>query len=381
MHPIVIEPVRTRADVNAFLALPDRVHADDPSYIAPLRPWVRRSLRPTNPALKDAQLQLFLARRGHVVVGRISALVDPVHNRHHNELVCWFGFFDFEPDDAVGRALLHKAKEQAHAWGCTTLRGQRNISRMADPGITVEGFDRAPPMLAPHQPPRVAALLEAEGFVKHHDLLAYEFELFDSAGAPTPLPEGLRVKSAELRLPGLEVRPLQRRHLYADLRRIYDVFDRSYRDVPGTAPLTWEQFLGLGIVMLGFLNPKLVQIATVHGAPVAFVICMPEFAEILPAMGNRLTPRSALRGMRSARHVRTAAIKLIGVVPEHRGSGIHARLIERAVKGIREAGYGRVDGSLIDERNGAMRAVVEGAGMHIYRRYRFFEQPVPAIDG
>jgi hypothetical protein len=46
------------------------------------------------------------------------------------------------------------------------------------------------------------------------------------------------------------------------------------------------------------------------------------------------------------------------------------------VDGARRAGYGRIDGSVIDERNKPMRAVVEGAGMQVYRRYRFYEGDV-----
>jgi len=46
------------------------------------------------------------------------------------------------------------------------------------------------------------------------------------------------------------------------------------------------------------------------------------------------------------------------------------------VKGVRDAGYTRIDGSLIDERNGPMRAVVEGIGMTVYRRYRFYQRDV-----
>ena len=45
-------------------------------------------------------------------------------------------------------------------------------------------------------------------------------------------------------------------------------------------------------------------------------------------------------------------------------------------EGVRGAGYERLEASVIDERNGPMRAVVEHAGMTVYRRYRFLERPL-----
>ena len=64
------------------------------------------------------------------------------------------------------------------------------------------------------------------------------------------------------------------------------------------------------------------------------------------------------------------------MLPEYRGTGLHALLIREAIHGIRIAGYGRLEASLIDERNGPMRKIVEGAGMTVYRRYRVYERSV-----
>ena len=72
--------------------------------------------------------------------------------------------------------------------------------------------------------------------------------------------------------------------------------------------------------------------------------------------------------------MRTASFKLLGVLPAYRGTGLHAVLIREAIRGIRRAGYDRLEASLIDERNRPMRHIVESAGMRIYRRYRVYEQ-------
>ena len=72
----------------------------------------------------------------------------------------------------------------------------------------------------------------------------------------------------------------------------------------------------------------------------------------------------------------TASFKLLGVLPIYRGAGLHALLICEAINGVARAGYQRLEASLIDERNGPMRSIVEGAGMEIYKRFRVYEQAI-----
>jgi GNAT superfamily N-acetyltransferase len=130
--------------------------------------------------------------------------------------------------------------------------------------------------------------------------------------------------------------------------------------------------MGRAIALLS--KRDLIQLAFVGDRPVAFSMCMPEIHESWAHARGSLTPMGTLRALAAWRHTRTAAFKLIGVVPDLRGSGVHARMVVAVVEGAQRAGFTRMDGSVIDERNGPMRGVVEGAGMQVYRRYRLFER-------
>jgi len=364
------------SDLDAFLQVPDTLYAGDPAYVPPLRGWLRRRLKPSNPIFKDYELAMFLAVEDGTPVGRMSALVDRRFNKKKGEAVCWFGFVDFPDRADVADALANAIHEQAHAWGCTTLRGARNLTRLEDPGITVEGHEHLPPMLTAHHGPHIPAHLERMGFTKHHDLLAYDIDLFQADGSPTPVPEDLQAKADAVDIEGLVIRPFRWRHVWADMKRAYAVFDVSYRTVPDNSPMPFAQFVSLALPFMVFTSPKLVQLAIVNGKPAAFVVCLPEINEAMGGWRGRLTPWGLGRFVRRCRHIRTAAFKLIGVMPEYRGTGLHAAIILAVIDGVREAGYERVDGSVIDERNKPMRGVVEGIGMNVYRRYRFFQRDV-----
>lgn len=367
---IAVRPLRLPEESARLFELPRRLHADSPAWVAPLERFEMRRLNPSNAFFEHAELVVFGAFRGDRLVGTCSAMKDRTFDKEPG--VVWFGWFECEDDPEIPRALFERVDAAARAWGGTTLRGPRNLTRWEYAGLTVSGHDRAPPMLQGFHPARYAEHLEALGFTKHHDVLAYEIELYEPDGSERPIPAPLQAKADACAIDGLEVRRARWRSMHRDLVAAHDVLNLAYQTVPDVSPMPRAQFLALGRVYLLFANAELLRIARVNGAPAAFAVCLPEINEALIHARGRLT--GIPRALRSARGIRTAAFKLIGVDPRYRGTGLHARMIVDVVQGARRAGYGRIDGSVIDERNGPMRAVVEGVGMTEYRRYRFYER-------
>lgn len=370
---LTVEPA-TPADLLAFMG---QIYRDDPAWVPPVDAWVRRRLDPAkNPFLRSAELELYVARRDGEVVGTISALRDRVHETHRGEAVAFFGWFECRNDPEVAAALLERAADRARAWGATRLRGPRNLTRIEEVGLTVEGHTKAPPMLAGHHPASYAALVEAAGFVKHHDVLAYDAELYDAEGSPRALPAHLEAAAAAVDIPGLRVSTPRWSSLRHDVGLAHEVFVEAFRDVPENTPMPRSQFVGIGGGLVLLTDRRMLQLATVDGRAAGFALCFPELNEAIRAARGRAWPLGLPRLLAATRTIRTASFKLIGVLPEHRHTGLHALLIREAIAGVRAAGYRRIEASLIDERNGPMRKVVEGAGLGIYRRYRIYERDV-----
>ncbi|KYF85779.1 hypothetical protein BE17_33435 [Sorangium cellulosum] len=373
---IAIEEARGGAELADILDLPLRLHAADPAYVPPLRPLVLRRIDPKNPFFRGASLRFFRARRGRETVGSLSLLLDEGHDRHSGERAAFFGFFECERDPEAARALFGAVSERARALGATSLRGPRNVTRVEDIGLLIEGYESRPPMLAGHHPPYYRELIEAEGFSKRYDMLAYDTPLFDSAGRRRELPEALRQKAASVRIPGLEVRRVAVHRLSRDMEIAHAVFTEAYRAVPEVVPMSRAEFVNLGRAFVALANPRLLQIATVRGEPAAFAVCLPELNEAFAAARGRLWPLGWARAAAALRRVRTASFKLIGVVPAYRSTGLYALLVQHVVDGLRAAGYERLEASLIHEDNGPMRHIVESAGCVPYRRYRVYERPL-----
>ncbi|KYF94611.1 hypothetical protein BE20_06045 [Sorangium cellulosum] len=373
---IAIEEAKSAADLADILDLPLRLHAADPGYVPPFRPLVLRRLDPKNPFFREASLRLFRARRGRETVGSISLLVDGRHDRHSGERTAFFGFFECERDPEAARALFGAVSERARALGATSLRGPRNVTRVEDIGLLIEGYGSRPPMLAGHHPPYYRELVEAEGFSKRYDMLAYDTPLFDAAGRSRELPGALRRKAAAVSIPGLEVRRAAVHRISRDMEIVHAAFTEAYRGVPEVVPMSRAEFVNLGRAFALLSNPRLLQIATVRGEPAAFAVCLPDLNEALAAARGRLLPLGWARAAWALRRVRTASFKLIGVVPAFRSTGLYALLVQHVVDGLRAAGYDRLEASLIHEDNAPMRHIVESAGCSVYRRYRVYEGPL-----
>jgi GNAT superfamily N-acetyltransferase len=372
--PLQIEEAKGRAAIARLLDLPLRLHAGEAGYVPPLRPFVLHRLNPKNPFFREARIRFFAARKGGELLGSISLLIDDRHNRHSGEPTAFFGFFECVRDRQVARALFARAAEEARALGMTRLRGPRNVTRLEDIGLLVEGAGRRPPLVAGHHPVYYRELVEAEGFDKRYDMLAYEAPLFDAAGRRRELPESLRRKAEAARLPGVCVRRVDFRHLSRDLSLAHEVFTEAYRSVPEVVPMPRDQFINLGRAFVALANPRLLQLATVDDRPVGFAVCLPELNEAIAAARGRLLPLGFARIALALRRIRTASFKLIGVVPAYRATGLHALLIQHVVDGLRAAGYDRLEASLIHEDNAPMRHIVESAGCSVYLRYRVYER-------
>jgi GNAT superfamily N-acetyltransferase len=348
------------------------IYEDDPDMVLP---WPAARYGRIHRAQSAGSARTFVALRGRSIEGTITVIRDDKHKSVHDEAVVFFGYLEMRRDRDVARALVEAASEAAAAWGARILRGPRNLTRVDETGVLVDS--RAPaPMLAGHHRPWYRSYLEELGFEHHHDVLAYDIELFDEDGTARPLPDKLAEAARSVDLPGLEVRSASLTRVRRDLDQAHEVMVEGFRDVPENTPLPRAQFRAMGALLLGFTHPAMLQLATVQREPAGFALCFPELNGAWCHARGRLFGAGGLRFLRGLRSNTTASFKLLGIVPKFRHAGLHAALIARAIEGVRLAGYRRLEASLIDGRNKPMRHIVESSGMEIYRRYRVYDRAI-----
>ncbi|MEO1674889.1 MAG: N-acetyltransferase, partial [Pseudomonadota bacterium] len=102
MSMLTIDPVTTPKERRAFARMTVDLYKDDPNFVQPLDYEFLARLNPqSNPLLANSPHQLWLARRGGRVVGRIGAIINRNYQDHYGKSAGHFGYFEAIDDRAV----------------------------------------------------------------------------------------------------------------------------------------------------------------------------------------------------------------------------------------------------------------------------------------
>ncbi len=369
---VEITPVRGFMDLREFIFLPYRLHAGTP-WVPPLKleryAFLNRRL---NPYFTHGAAELFLARRGGRVVGRISAQINAAFNRQHESRWGNFGFLELEDDAEVLAALIQTAAEWVRARGMERLVGPMDFSMNDESGILIEGFDRPPMIRQAWHPPYYQKLFEGAGLTKAMDLLMWE--LYFSArytGMMKVLPEIAERARTEH---GVRIRRMSRRHLRRDLDEFAKVYNAAWAK-------NWD-FVPFSKADLDFeaLNFQLIydrewfMVAEIEGETVAVAITIPDINQVLRKMNGRLLPLGWWQFLRRRQIMDQVRVGFLGVIPEHQHTGVAAALymeqFDVAERGPRKGG----EMGWILETNKSMNRAMEAMGGRIVKRYRVYEQ-------
>jgi hypothetical protein len=72
-----VKRIENEKELDLFVKFPLKLYQSDPYYVSPLFSDVKRTLNTLkNPFFKHAVRELFIARDGNNVLGRIAAIID-----------------------------------------------------------------------------------------------------------------------------------------------------------------------------------------------------------------------------------------------------------------------------------------------------------------
>jgi len=308
-------------------------------------------------------------------VGRISAQVDQLHLDRFHDDTGFFGFLEASDDPDTFRLLLETACDWLRKQGIKRVRGPFNFSINDECGLLVEGFDTPPSVMMGHARPYYADRIEALGYSKVRDLLAYW--VHPDFVAPRVMNRLLSKKSERI-----TVSPLRRSHLQEDLVVLRDLFNDAWTNNWGFVPFTREEFDELGRTLVHLVDEDYIQIASVDGKPAAMIVALPNLNEAARDINGRLLPLGWLKLLwRLKRHkLRSGRVTLMGVRQEYQNSTLGMALAYTVIDAVRHPliknGIKEVEMSWILEDNTNMRHIIESIGGEAYKRYRIYQKDI-----
>lgn len=366
---IEVREVYTK-DLDDFLSWPASLYKDLPLYAPPLIKDMRSQFSTQNPFFRHARSRYYLAKKNSQNVGRIVATINSRHNTFHRDKTGFFGFFECINDISVARALFDQAGTYLRAAGMNVMRGPMNFSTNEECGFLRDGYEAAPMIMTPYNPPYYNLLAEQYGMHKAKDLYAYRYMV------KKQLPEKvLRVAStAEKRK--ITIRHIDKNKFNEEMRVFQSVYNAAWEQNWGFIPLTDEELRYLGERLRPVVNPELIFVAEHKDQPVGFLGMLPDFNVVLRHMAGRLNPLSLLKGLYYAKKIRDARLLLFGIKKEYRQKGVDALLFTAGFKALKKIGYASVEFSWILEDNRAVQRIIEMIGGTPYKTFRIYEIPL-----
>jgi hypothetical protein len=377
---IEIAEVRSRAELDRFIRLADRLNRDDPAWVPPLHAERVAALTPgKNPYFEHAEARFWIARRSGRDVGRISAQEDRLARGPDGGRVGHFGLLAAEDDPAIFAALLATAESWLAARGLRQVLGPFSLTVNEETGLLVDGFDTPPMLMMPHDPPYAGRHVEAAGYAKAKDLLAY---LCDDRTADLP-PAAAAIAARPLP-EGVTIRPMRKSAVRQEVELLTKIFNDAWSGNWGFVPLTPAEVDHMARMLRPLLHERLVWFAELRGEPAAFIVCLPNLNEAIRDLGGKLLPFgwAKLLWRLKVSGVATGRVPLFGVRRGLAGSGLSRALPFHLMAVLRREalamGFRAMEFSWVLEENMPMRRIAEAVGGRPYKTYRVYQKALAA---
>ncbi len=376
IEPVRINHVTSRRDLKAFVRFPWRVYRGDRLWVPPLISERLEYLDPHRGLFyKEADITLFLAKRGREVLGTIAAFVDRARVEHMSRAEGGFGFFEVVDDYEVARLLLDACCRWLGEHGMSSMRGPTNFGDNDSPGVLIAGTEYPPAMLEAHTPAYYKDFLERYGLQKHHDLYAWRATFEQVGNELNAIPSDIvHVADAVRKTGNIAIRRIDLKKWDQEISTVLHLFNSTMSLIPDSVPLSEADFRRLAEQMRPFLDPELALVAEIGGKPAGFCVLIPDTNQVLARLDGRLLPFKWLRVKRYIREIDVVSFKLMGVLKEYQRRGIDALLYVEALTKARERGYKWLDGSLTSELNPAINLIAQSRGAERYKHYRLYQK-------
>ncbi len=379
MTSITIEPVSGPNGRRDFIRAGKVAYSGDANYIAPLEYEVGARLDPgANPALKGADVQLFIAEKDGAVAGRVSAFINPLHLERYHDATGHFGFLDAIDDPAVFAALLKAAEDFFRAHGMKKSAGPFSFSVNEECGLLVSGFDTPPYIMMPHGRDWYARHVEAAGYSKAMDMHALRY-----IPRRQFIPEK-RMKFIERALssPKVNIRNIDFKCFDEEIATLVDIYKDAWSDNWGFVPMTEAQIAHMAKELRPIIEPYNIIFCELDGEPVAFGLVLPNVMQAIRDFDGKLLPFNwaKLLWRLKVKKLPEARMPLMGVRKKLHGKPLGAAFAYKIIDMVNSANMdnGVISSELswILETNTDMLTMLTDMGGEIYKTYRIYEREI-----
>ena len=365
--------INTKQLKRKFLDLPEIIYKDYPSWVPPLDVEMKDRIDPRkNPFFEYGKVTLWgvLNNKNHLIA-RGAAILNPRHNKKHNDKTGFFGLFECINDTEAASCLFDRIKKELKEWTCDKMVGPVNFTTNDESGFLIKGFDSMPAFMTNYSPPYYRDLMESLGFKKEVDLYSYKW---DFRHQYPPLFKKIIARLEKNS--SMKIRRINRKELTKELAIIREVYNTSFSHVWGFVPITEKEAEEMGKAFTLFADDDLILFAEYNNKPIGFCLTLPDMNEVIKSIGGRLFPFGIIRLLRKRKKVKKARNLVLCVHPDYRMSGAAPYLVYKTHKNGIKNGYTTCEVAVVLELNHKVRSLLEKLQFKIIKEYRLYQSPL-----
>lgn len=371
---LAISPCNSRREWVQFERVAECLHRSEPGFVPPFPGSIAKCLSKRSAfQCRHGEIVPFIARRAGRPVGRVAAIINHSHNKHHADRTGFFGFFESENDPTTASSLLRAAAQSLQDAGLTSIRGPYNPSINDECGLLAEGFGLPSSIGMTWNPEYYRALLVGEGFLPVRILRSMNLPMHRLQH-----PERLRrIVDRLTRRTRLTMRTMDITNLEKELEIVREVYNATLERNWGFVPISMDDLLGAAGDIRAIADPKLLLIAEMDGKDAGVAITLPNFNEILIRIKS--TPHWLrllhIFWLMKTQRIRSCRQTVLGVVPSCRDRGLHAWLIHEQFVRAQER-YDNATLGWMEENNSEIIKNSQLVGGELDRHWEIFEKPL-----
>ncbi|WP_020568322.1 GNAT family N-acetyltransferase [Neolewinella persica] len=367
-NEIRIKVVNTPKDLQAFIRLPWVIYKKHPNWVPPLMA-AQKSLFDfeRNPFWKTHEHALFMVMKRGQISARIAVFIPKVSE---DSVIGHFGFLETINDQEVFNQLLSHSHKWFQQRGIKEVMGPFNPSIHHESGVLQDSFEERPFIMMPYNPPYYPEFYQRAGFEKAMDFCAYSIPRAEK------ILDARLIKVTDKLMLNLQlsIRSANKKRPVREFDILHRLYNRSFEDHWGFENLSKEAFNHLATDLMQIADPDLLLIAEKEGVPVGFVLCVPNFNEVLQEIPNgKLWPLGIFKLLWYRRKIKTVRVMTTGVLPEFRDLGIGLTLMRRLTEIIISKGYSGGEISWVAENNPVMNKAATSIGGRPYKKICIYQ--------
>ena len=371
---ISIQKVVSARERKQFIEFPHKLYRDHPYWIPPLTGDELDALDPKrNPAFQTAQVELFLARDGDDIVGRIAGILLDKEKEGSGAARARFGWCEFVDNHRVSSGLFRAVLNWAEKLGAEKLTGPLGFTNLDPAGFLIQGFEEEQTISANFNFPYYPEHLQNLHFHKELDAVEYELTV------PQAVPEKIvRLAHAIRARYGLQVLTLkQKEQILRNGAEIMRLINITHRDLFGFVPYSKAQMEHYAAKYLKLMHSEFISlIADAKGDLVAYALTMPSLSRALRKADGNLIPFGYWHIRKAMRNAERAEMLMIGVVDAFRRKGVTALIFEDLINVFIKNNIKFVESNPELETNMSVRRLWKNYEARQHKRRRIFTRKI-----